>query len=202
MEPIDAREHATELQEHTLRAPMDRLIRVSTYLTSLIALLSAFAGIMSSRCTTRGLVAKNDAIFKQETATNAWAYFQSRNIRLEISELGEKLVQTKNIKSSPFHKGESTYDQRVKRLADERDKTYNDAKQIEKDRDELNERSALYLECSRLFASALVLLQVALVMTPLTMLLRQKNILAMALSVGAVGCVYLAIAYGTYFRIH
>ena len=171
--------------------PDPRLVNRISILTSILALSATFAGIMSTRCTIRGTIDKNDAIFAQAMAADQWSYYQSRNIRIEIAELFDSLPQARK----------TGLKEKIDKLQAEKKEIFALASTHAKERDAWNEKSKQYLEVSKTFASALVLLQVAIVLVPLTLLVRKRLLLQTGTLVGSVGLCFLIVAYFQYFRV-
>jgi len=161
--------------------------------TSLFALLAAFAGIMSARCTVRATMTKNEAIYVQSVITDAWNYYQAKNIRGELAELFEITTH-----SAPLLK---KIHERKDLLEIEKKKIFEEAKQKEIERDHFNKKSSDYLDASKTFACALVLLQMAVILAPLSLLGRQPYLLHMAVVLSIAGSIYLSVACFQYFHI-
>ena len=174
-------------------AHSERLRRAVAILTSIVALFAATGGLMSIRCNTRAMIAKNEAIMAQETATDKWAFFQSRNVRQEVAELF--------LESAASPKKRSELQAKVNRFKLQADKSYGDAKAIEVQRDHWNIKSVQYIETSKTFSSSLAFLQVALIFLPLTLLVNSLVLFAMGNILGVSGAVLLALGYVEYFKI-
>jgi hypothetical protein len=190
-EPLDTKGTLDQVLQFAAEEP--RLTRAVTVFTSFFALLAAFSGLMGSRCTTRGIVAKNDAILAQNAVVDEWIYFQAKNIRSDIGELALALV--KNPEAQKKNKD------RLKSFGERKEQISSDAKAFQAERDNLNRRSAAYLDVSRYFASALILLQVALILTPLTLLVRKRQLLNVGSVIGLLGIGYLFVAIVQFFRV-
>ncbi len=184
MDPIAAKD-AIEQFRAKPDADADLSTRIAVF-TAVFAFAASFSGLMSNRCTTRGMIAKNEAVLAQAEISDQWAYYQSRNIRIEIAELVGKQTPARLLK--------------VEKMTRERDEISQRARVKEKERDSLNEKSTRYLELSKLFASALVLLQVAVLLVPLTLIVKKMPLLQFGCLIGVVGIGYLFFAYVRYFQ--
>lgn len=187
MEPLDVKEAVDYVSANSSRKK--KLTRLIAVLTSIFAFLAAFNGLMSARCTTRGMVAKNDAIYFQGLVSDTWAYFQSRNIRSEITDVLERVSSKKLEKDDR---------QRFKRESDE---LYDKAKKYENERDMWNSKSSSYLDVSKTFATAMTFLQVAVVLVPLNLILESAFLLFSGSILGSIGFVYMLLAYKDYFNL-
>jgi hypothetical protein len=200
----DSYERSTGYQRHDGHASKARARRLLlercagklvTLATSLLALLAAIAGLTASRCTTRGIVAKNEAILAQNIITDQWAYYQSKNIRQDIHELALGMQPQGISAQQKIQKAAQ-----IEKLRQQREEISALARSKEKERDLQNKLAEYYLEVSRTFACALVLLQVALVLTPMTLLVKKRSLLTLGSAIGALGMVYFLWGFVEFFK--
>jgi hypothetical protein len=187
MEPLEVKD---SVEQAVKAARHKKLTRMVAILTSIFAFMAAISGLMSARCSTRGIVAKNEAIFMQGLVTDTWAFFQSRNIRKELTDILEKVA--------PKHVEKQDERERFKK---ERDDLFAKAKAYEVDRDQWNSKSVEYLDVSKTFASAMTFLQVAVVLIPLNIILESLILLFTGSLMGFVGITFMIISYKDYFHI-
>lgn len=158
-----------------------RLTRLIAVFTSLYALLAACSSLMAARCTTRGLVAKNEAVYYQGLSTNEWAFFQSRNIRKELSEIKNKIPDP--------------------RFTGEADESFQKARDLESKRDHWNEVGKAYLDVTKTYGAALAFLQVAIILVPLTLIAETTIVFIFGNFLGCVGVGYLFLSFIEYLQI-
>ncbi len=187
MEPLDVKDSVEQATKASRHKKLTRLVAV---LTSIFAFLAAISGLMGARCTTRGIVAKNEAIYIQGIVTDTWAFFQSRNVRKELTDILEKIA--------PKHVEKQDERERFKK---ERDELYAQAKAHELERDKWNLKSVEYLDVSKTFATAMTFLQVAVVLIPLNIILESMLLLFSGSFLGSIGIFYMVLSYTEYFKI-
>jgi hypothetical protein len=190
-EPLETK----RVMEGLIRGTLSRqqLNLAVTIATSFFALCAALSGLMATRSSGRALLHKNDAILAQAELTNQWNFYQSRNIRAEIGAL-----------ASQFPKKPATLKElasRVGELREERDRIYVDARELERKRDAENTLSSGFAIAFRGFSSALILLQVALVLIPMTMFVERRTPLFVGTALGASGIAIFVEALAQYLAL-
>jgi hypothetical protein len=183
MDPVDLKDVAMKGTKKP--ATSNNLIAI---FTSLFALLAAISSLFAGRCTTRGMLAKNEAIYLQSQSSDAWAFFQSRNTRIELI----------NIEKAVSRQKDPEFDNKVAQLEKERTETYTKARRFEADRDEWSTKSNRYLDLSKTFASALAFYQSSIILIPLTLLVGNLALLWMGVALGSTGTIFLIISFIQY----
>jgi hypothetical protein len=181
------------------KSALDLLSKRVSLVASLIAILAAFSGIFASRCTTRGQVYKNNAIEIQSAVANEWAFYQSRNFRIEISELGSLILA--NLPKTAHSKSDKQQIELRTRLQAEKETTFEKAKKLEKDRDALDVVSMTYFDLAKYFASALVIFQIALMMIPIVLIGRRAKFLDYTVGLSLSGIAVLGLSFLKYFSV-
>jgi hypothetical protein len=154
-------------------------------LTAGLAVAAAVSGVLLSRYNARALMAKNEAILAQGRVADHWAHYQSRNIRLGVLEVRRDLGGNKARRAA--------IEAAMERLERDKAETYAKARSAEAERDALNAKSSSYsLPMTRLVLS-LVLLQVALAMSPVYLALKKPFVLGVACAIGAAGVAALGL---------
>jgi hypothetical protein len=182
------------------KSAFDFLNKRVSLITSLIAILAAMSGIFASRCTTRGQVFKNNAIQAQESISNEWAYYQSRNFRIEIADLGT-LILSRLPGAQKTDLSENTLRLKRERLTREKQLTFEKARQLEQKRDKLDLISINYFDLGKYFASALVIFQIALMLIPIVLIGRKLKVLDYTVTLSLAGLVVLAFSFIRYFSV-
>ena len=183
MEPLDIKDKMDAAPKEVI--VLSKNARTIALFTALFALVASVANLMAARCTTRAIMQKNEAIILQSQVSDAWAYYQSKNIRSEITQVlaGDK------------HKD------RIAELEKDKSDLMNKARELEALRDGHNRKSDAYSEVSKTFASAVTFLNSALILIPLTMLVDQLLLLYVGVSLGSVGSILLVVGYARFFPI-
>lgn len=185
MEPTEIREEVKEeLEKEEKREKWINYLALTTVLLAVCATLSSFKLEHFSV----------DSVLKQAQASDQWAYYQAKSVKGYLYELQkEKLeLELKTIeKNSPadlapeYQKKIESYGGEVKKYDGEKEDIMKEAKLLEKERDEAQERREIYGE-------AIVFLQMGILLCSIAALMRKKSIWLMASIVGAVGIVYFA----------
>ena len=164
-------------------------------LTALFALCAALAGILFNRSNNRCLIAKNEAIMAQAQANDLWEFYQSRNMRVEITELNIALAvaMPRAVKTG--------LDEKIKKLKSEKDVTFVQARKAEAERDRFNQISESYLDVLRRFSLSLAFLQLALALSPVFLALRRPAVLWAAVCIGGAGIALLLLGAARFFAL-
>jgi hypothetical protein len=173
----------------------EKLIDIVTVLTALFAFLSGLAGFMSSRCVTRAMSAKNEAILHQNKANDNWAHYQSQHIREDIAHLTKALLQTNH----KLHQSEYENIQQIDKFKNEMKSLSKEAREHEVIKAKEDKKSVFYLGISREFASAFILIQIAVVLAPITLLTKRQSLLAAGSLIGGIGTFYFLISFVRFF---
>lgn len=164
-----------------------------TVITSLLALFAALSGMFNGRCTMRGMVAKNEAILKQNLASDLWSYYQAKNTRGDIFQVASLSLPRNSKKFKEF----SVKIEEVEVLKKD---LFQKAKTAELERDQMTAKSDHFLECTRYFASALGLLQLAVILAPLTLIVQRRRVLVLSSVIGSFGFIYFLLGCYHYIR--
>ncbi len=136
----------------------------------------------------------NRSILRQTQASDQWAYYQAKSIKGYLYELQkEKLeIELKLIANTApketldeYEKKIAGYASQIQRYEKEKADIMKEAKSLEKQRDEV----ALH---SQSFGIAVILLQLAILLSSIATLMKKKTLWITGLILGAVGVVYFA----------
>lgn len=159
-------------------------LAVSTVILAVTATLSTFYG---QRHSTR-------AVLSEIKSSNQWNYYQAKKIRGYLFELQKDTMETElklraatvtpEVKSV-IDKRISGFDSKIKKWDADRDQIEKEAREYEQARDAA-------LKNGQAFGMAVVFLQMAILLSSISALMRKKFVWVSGLVVGAVGLVYFA----------
>jgi lipopolysaccharide export LptBFGC system permease protein LptF len=161
----------------------NNLNRNVAIISSILALTAAFTALQTEAAHSHALVAKNEAILEQAKASDQWAYFQAKSIKLELKTISSmvssnKAVSEENQKKIDEYTREKNEIQAVARKAEER-------------RDYHNKVSTHFLHVHHRFASALTLIQVGIVLSTICLVVQRRSVLYLGVGIGLVGIGYM-----------
>ena len=159
--------------------------------TAFLAVIAAVAALQAGKLVNEALLIKNESVLRQAQASDQWAYYQSAGIKSNTAK------QTASILSAlPGHgKDVETWNKEGARYEGKKDKAMADAKEFEKQRDELAEESKGLVEHHEIFAICVTCTQVAIALSAIAALTRRKGIWYFSMLVGVVGLVLFLNGY-------
>ena len=167
-------EELHEMHEHAEHAHHDPTLAPATLTMAILAVLVAIASLLGHR-------AHTEEILLQNQVTDEWGFFQAKNIRLHIDEAVSSLmsvVETKDAEAAA--KLREKYSAEGERYRDE-------LKEIQAEANKLkNELQGASTRANR-FDFGEVFLEIALVVTSITLLTRRKAFWYLGLVCAAVG---------------
>jgi hypothetical protein len=175
--PLEAKEKMEEVNEHA-----QGWVRYLSISTAIIAVLAAIASLLSGNFANDALLDKNNAILAQSKASDQWNYYQAKGIKKSVDEG----FYAQN--PSPALKGE------VEKYASQQKDIQLAATEFEKKADELNSHSGVYLEKHHKAAISVTLFQIAIALSAMAALLRQKYLWYLSLAAASIALVYCAMA--------
>ncbi len=135
-----------------------------------------------------------DSVLKQAQASDQWAYYQAKSVKGYLYEVQKDKLELdlKAIeKTSPadlvadYRKKIESYGGEVKKYDAEKEEIMKEAKHLEKERNEAQEKREIY-------GLAIIFLQMGILLCSIAALMRKKSIWVVASIVGAVGITYFA----------
>jgi hypothetical protein len=185
MEPTEIREEVKEeLEKEEKRGKWINYLALTTVLLAVCATLSSFKLEHFSV----------DSVLKQAQASDQWAYYQAKGVKgylygLQKDRL-ELELKTIEKNSDPnlvaeYQKKIGSYGRQVKKYDREKEDIMKQAKHLEKERDEAQERREIY-------GKAIIFLQMGILLCSIAALMKRRSIWLLASIVGAVGIVYFA----------
>jgi len=185
MEPKEIREEVKEKFEAAEKGEKWlNLLALTTVVLAVAATLSSFKLEHFSV----------ESVLMQAKASDQWAFYQSKSVKGYLYELQkEKLeLDMSTLQKAALGELEPEYQKRIdaygsqlKRYLKEKEEIMKEAKHLEKERDDAQERREI-------FGKAIIFLQMGILLCSIAALLRKKSIWLIASGVGAVGIVYFA----------
>lgn len=166
----------SEVRERAEKLEADRSLMPATFTMSVLAVILAAVSILSHRAHTREII-------KQTEAADQWSFYQAKNLRRHNYELFAELMQVSDFRNKDLA---AKLQEKYKKQADRYDREKEEAmKEAQRLQGEVNfeERRADRFD----FAEALM--EIALVITSITLLTRQKSYWYIGLGFGGVGLI-------------
>lgn len=177
-------DHVTHKHEGHGKNNLNRNVAV---ISSILALLAAFTALQSEDAHSHALVAKNEAILDQAKASDLWAFFQAKSLKSEMKGIASMIAVDKKVIEENQKKMEE--------YKNEKEKIQEDAKKAEERRDHHNEESTHFLHIHHRYASALTLIQVAIVLSTICLVVQRRVVLFLGVCIGLVGLAYLVAGF-------
>jgi hypothetical protein len=172
----ELREHAEEGEHSSSLAPVSLTMAV-------LAVLLAAVSLMGHRSHT-------EEILLQNKATDQWAYYQAKNIRrASMEELIDMLGVVAERDPEAAAQLKEKYAKDIERYRDEQTEIQNEAKNLEHEKDEISRRADRF-DLGEGF------LEVALVITSITLLTRRRTFWFLGGLIGVLGVVVAVTAFG------
>jgi len=154
-------EEVNELHEHAEHAKHDPSLAPVTLTMAILAVLVAVASLMGHR-------AHTEEVLKQAQASDQWAYYQAKNIRRHADDVLASLLTVVPAKDAEAaEKTKEKYTAESERYRDETKEIETKAREFEAERDAEQKKA-------NRFDLGEVLLEIALVVTSITLLTGKK----------------------------
>jgi len=155
--------------------------------TAILAAVAAIAALKSGSTANEALVLKTEASRLQAEASDQWAYYQAKGIKLAITEAAETPYRASG-KTVPGELGE-----KEARYQKEQDEIKKAAEDKEKERDAKSLEGDHLMHAHHAFANSVALLQVAIALGALAALTRARLVWFSSMVLGAIGVVVFGI---------
>lgn len=167
-------------------------IQMVALTTTILAVCAAISSLKASSYSTR-------VQLQTTREANHWAYYQSKSIKEHSYRINRDLMgamdqmDNKNSRLHKFIAGKiKEYDQEIARYDQEKKQIKTEADNFIKDQDILKRHNAA-------FALAVMLLQIAIMMSAVGALIKKKILWLTGLAVGIVGLTYMVNGYLLFF---
>lgn len=183
LETSELKEHLHHTVEHGQHGP--RWTQYLSVSTAMLAVLAAVASLQSGAYSNNAILAKNEGVLQQAKASDAWSYFQAKGTRATLLDAqAEALAQ-----SNPTAAGAMR--QAVERYKSEQKEIQQQARELEKNVQENNERAEAFLERHHQFARAVTFSQISIAMAAIAALMKKKWLWFLGLGAGVAGIVFM-----------
>ena len=162
-----------------------------------LALITVIIALGATLSTLRVGSFSSGSILKQTQASNQWSYFQAKSIKSSLYEIQKEELEfelntigqtaSRDV-TEKLEKKIASYSQRIKRYDDEKAAIMSDAKKFEAERD-------LGTRHSQAFGLAVILLQLAILLSSIAALMKNKSVWVLGLLLGGLGIVAFANGY-------
>jgi hypothetical protein len=164
---------------------------------SYLALITVILALGSTLSTLRVGSFSSRSILKQTQASNQWSYYQSKSIKSYLYEIQKEELEldldtmgqtaSRDV-AEKLEKRMNSYSEKIKRYDDEKKEIMNEAKKLETERDVATRHS-------QAFGLAVILLQLAILLSSIAALMKKKSVWALGLMLGALGAVAFVNGY-------
>jgi len=168
-------EEIHELHEHAEHAKHDPTLAPVTLTMAILAVLVAVASLMGHR-------AHTEEVLKQAQASDKWAYYQAKDIRRHADDIFTSQLGMEVTKNDAAEKFTEKYKAESERYRDETKKLESEAHELEAERDAEQKKA-------NRFDLGEVLLEIALVVTSITLMTGKKAFWLLGLLSAAIGLV-------------
>lgn len=163
-----------EVHEQAEHAHQDRSLQLPTFTMAVLAVLVAIVSLLGHRSST-------EEILLQSKAADAWAEFQAKSIRQSSAKQLSAVIDALELnKSDKAEQAKAQFDQQSERYDKEKDALQEQAKKFEEE---------VHLEQKRgdRFDLGEALLEIALVITSITLLTKRRTFWYFGLILGVLG---------------
>ncbi len=168
-------EEIHELHEHAEHAKHDPTLAPVTLTMAILAVLVAVASLMGHR-------AHTEEVLKQAQASDKWAYYQAKDIRRHADDIFTSQLDMEVTKNDTAEKFAEKYKTESERYRDETKKLESEAHDLEAERDAEQKKA-------NRFDLGEVLLEIALVVTSITLMTGKKAFWLLGLLSAAIGLI-------------
>jgi hypothetical protein len=170
-----------EAVQEELEREGGQFLRRIALTTAVLAAIAAIAALKAGSTANEALVLKTEATRVQAEASDQWAYYQAKGIKLAVAQATEASWQSAG-KRPP----RDLLD-KERRYAAEQEEIKTKAEALEHERDAKSHEADHLLHQHHGFANAVALFQVAIALGALAALTRNRALWVGSLSLGAVG---------------
>ena len=175
--------------EHVAQHGGDSFTSRLAVLTAVLSTVGAVFGYMGGHSQNAALLYKNEAAIQKTSASNKWNYYQAKSNKQNLAELSITLT-TGEVQEK--------YKQEVERYKKEKEDIKADAEKLEAAVKEADHKSEAEMHVHERWALATTLLQISIALAAITLLTRERWLLAgvygatgLGLIVGAMGYMHL-----------
>ena len=172
-----------ETIDEELEHAASTLLRTVALTTAIFAAAAAIAALEAGSTVNEALILKTESTRLQAEASDQWAYYQAKGLKIAISEAGKSAWLAAD-KSPPPELAAN-----AQRLAGDQAKSRLRAEALEKQRDEKSSEADHLMHHHHVFAQGVALLQVAIALGAVAALTRKRVVWIGSVLLGVAGCV-------------
>lgn len=178
----ETHEHAAHAGAHAGGGDKARWTLHLSLSTAIIAVFAAIASLQSGAAESAALLAKNESILVQAKASDQWAYYQAKNVKMALYDM-QLEVATNPEALEKFRGKRDKYD--VERQEIERE-----AHRLETDSEEKGKAAEEHFHHHHRFALAVTIFQVSIALAAIAALTRRRPLWLASMAVGAAGVLF------------
>jgi len=156
-----------------------------------LALTTIIFAVAATLSTFKGGGYSTRSVLSQEQASNKWSYFQSKGMKLYLYETQKDVLELDLMKTpknekevvAAYQQKIAEYAKSVKRYEQEKSDIKKEAESFELLRDEAKKHS-------NEFGMAVIFLQISILISSISALIKRKYLWLLAIGVGVVGLIY------------
>lgn len=154
-----------------------------------VSFTMAFLAVLVAVCTLLGHRAHTEEILMQTRATDQWSYYQAKNMRRQnLEALDELLTALQNTKQERATEVQQRFHQQIEKYHEQQTDIQNEARGLEKEVEHISRRA-------NRFDLGEVFLEIALVVTSITLLTDNRAYWYFGFVLAAIGIACAASAY-------
>ena len=187
-DPREDHEKMEEIREEHGDPKHKDWMRLISLSTAVLAVVAAIAALMSGSLVNEALFESSHAVEAQAKASDQWAYYQAKGIK------GNTAMQTADLlAASPAAKPglAAHYREESKRYAEDQEKAKKSAEEFEETRKEKNGEADKLMHQHHKFAYCVTITQVAIALSAIAALTRNRPVWYGSLVTGAIGIAVL-----------
>jgi hypothetical protein len=157
-----------------------------------LALSTVILAVCATMATFKGGGYSTKAVMSQSQASDQWAFYQAKSVKMNLYEIQREKLQmeilglnekTAGVTIAAYKKKVEDYTKKIDKYDGEKTTIMAEAKKLEGIRDDSQKHS-------RVFGVAVIFLQIAILLSSISGLLKKKPVWVLGLVVGVVGLYY------------
>ncbi|AKU99184.1 putative transmembrane protein [Labilithrix luteola] len=184
----ETREHVEHAQ-HGGGEPAGWIMHLSLS-TAIIAVFAAIASLQSGAAESEALLSKNESILAQTKASDQWAYYQAKNIKMALYEV--QLETATNPETIAKFRAERD------RYEHERQDIEREARALENESEEKGKAGEEHYHRHHRFALAVTIFQISIALAAIAALTRRRPLWLASMAIGVAGLFFFAKGVGLF----
>jgi hypothetical protein len=157
-----------------------------------LALTSVILAVCATLSTFRGSSFSTRSVLSQTRASNQWAYYQAKSVKANLYDIQKQQFEL-DLATLPANSSRASVEAFKAKIDDygkRLERYQGEMAQIEKDARDFEEIRDHSLEHSQAFGLAVIFLQIAILLSSISALMRKKPLWYLGMATGSVGIVY------------